>query len=405
MLLHLPLSCNTDGCYEMDVTEPPPLQQIDRTYVLQEGRKYSYFSGCDYYRLSSHPEVLRALSAAVRKFGLTVAASRLTTGNHELYRKLEQKLSAFFGTPSATVFSSGYVANLAVAQALAGDFDCALIDERAHTSLIDAASWLQCPVIRFRHRNVANAARVTGRRGKLSRLILLTDGLFSHDGSIAPLKDYLDILARDSVVLVDDAHGAGVLGKSGQGTLEHAGVSRARVIQTITLGKAFGVYGGAILGSAAVRRRILAKSHLFVGNTPMPLPLVAAAIQALGTFRKDRSLRARLLANTHYVKARLREFGVPILETPSPIISVAPRGRREVAALSRRLRAARVYPPFIRYPGGSAGGHFRFALSSEHTRAQLNNLIEALGGHFQAPPVHHKLSTAPGSVGQVVDTA
>lgn len=366
------------------MTEPPLLQQIDRTYVLHNGRKLSYFSGCDYYRLSSHPEVLRALRDSVQTFGLTVAASRLTTGNHELYRQLEQRLRSFFEAASATLFSSGYVANLAVAQALAGEFDCALLDERAHASLLDAASWLRCPVTTFRHRDAGDVARIVRRRRKSTRLILLTDGLFSHDGSIAPLKDYLATLPRDGVLLVDDAHAAGVLGKSGLGTWQHAGISRTQIIQTITLGKAFGVYGGAVLGSASLRQRILRKSPLFVGNTPLPLPLVAAALRAVKTFQKDRSLHARLLANTRRVKDRLREFGAPVLDTPGPIVSLTPTGRRAIEAIEKRLLAARIYPPFIRYPGGPAGGHFRFALSSEHTREQLDSLIDALRGHLQA---------------------
>ncbi|MBM3839252.1 MAG: aminotransferase class I/II-fold pyridoxal phosphate-dependent enzyme [Verrucomicrobia bacterium] len=364
--------------YETRVIEPPLLQQIDRTYVLYRGHKYSYFSGCDYYRLSTHPEVLRALNAGVQRFGLTVAASRLTTGNHPLYGELERRLTSFFKAPTATVFSSGYVANLGVAQALAGGFDCALMDERAHASLADAASWLACPVVRFQHRDAQDVARIVRNGARASRFILLTDGLFSHDGSVAPLKELLEVLPRNSVVWVDDAHAAGVLGREGKGTLEHAGVSRSRIIQTITLGKAFGVYGGAVLGSASLRRRILSQSSLFVGNTPMPLPLVAAAIQALSTFQKDRSLLTRLFANTKYVKDQLREIGAAIPDTPGPIVSVAPRDRRAIEALKKHLLAARIYPPFIRYPGGPADGHFRFALSSEHTRLQLDTLIEVI---------------------------
>lgn len=365
------------------MTEPPLLQQIDRTYVVHQGRKYSYFSGCDYYRLSTNPKVSRALNSALDKFGLTVAASRLTTGNHVLYRLIEVRLANFFQAQTATVFSSGYVANLAVAQALAGGFDYALIDQRAHVSLMDAASWLRCPVIRFRHRDAADVASIVRRRGKASRCILLTDGMFSHDGSIAPLEHYLSVLPRTAMILLDDAHAAGVLGGTGKGTPEHAGVSRARIIQTVTLGKAFGVYGGAVLSGASLRERILKNSHLFVGNTPMPLPLVAAAIQALNTFKNDRSLRRRLLENTRYVKSRLRQIGVPVLDSPSPIVSILPRDRRESMALTRRLLAAKIYPPFIKYPGGPVRGHFRFVLSSEHTRTQLDALIDALRRHVR----------------------
>src|SRR6185436_19832805 len=136
-----------------------PLQQIDRTYVLHRGRRLSYFAGCDYFRLSSHPEVLRALRDGLDRFGLNVSASRKTTGNHALYGQLEHKLAEFFGVEAAVLVSNGYMTNLAVAQALAGEFTHALIDERSHGCLFDAAKLLDCSLLSFKHRDPASAAK------------------------------------------------------------------------------------------------------------------------------------------------------------------------------------------------------------------------------------------------------
>ena len=357
--------------------EPEPLQQIERTCVRFRRRKLSYFSGCDYYRLASHPRVLAALRGGL-KFGLNVAASRLTTGNHVLYGKLEAQLAGFFGAESATLVSSGYATNLVAAQALAGNFSHALLDEDTHPSLADAARFLDCPVLRFRHADPADLAVSVRRCGPQAKLVLLTDGMFSRDGSAAPLKEYLAVLPGDAWVLVDDAHGAGVLGRTGRGTLEHAGVGRRRIIQTITLSKAFGVYGGAILGTAGLRRRILDRSHLFVGSTPLPLPLVQAALQAVQLLHSDTHFKQRLADNAAFVKNALRTAGLPVPETPGPIVALLPRNDRAVSSVKRVLLAAGIYPPYIHYPGGPASGYFRFAISSEHSRRQLDGLVRVL---------------------------
>src|SRR5439155_13186649 len=189
------------------------------------------------------------LHDGAQKYGLNVAASRLTTGNHLIYGRLERSLADFFDAPNVLLVSSGYLTNLVVAQALAGNFSHVLLDEDSHPSLSDAARFFDCPVLRFKHRNSDAVATSVRRCGPGAKLILLTDGMFSRDGSIAPLADYVRVLSRDAWMLVDDAHGAGVLGRTGKGSLEHAGVTRRRIIQTTTLSKAFGAYGGAILGT------------------------------------------------------------------------------------------------------------------------------------------------------------
>ena len=393
--------------YIQGMNEPEPLQQIERTYVRWRGRKLVYFSGCDYFRLASHPAVLKAAAVGLKKFGLNVAASRLTTGHHPIYEQLEAQLAKFFGAADALLVSGGYLTSTVVAQALAGEFSHVLIDERAHPALLDAAAHLGCPILKFKHRDADDLKRTVARCAALrsadlpigpfpvlqhdlpirrsalrgssrgARLIVLTDGMFSHDGSVAPLKAYLKVLPRDALLLVDDAHGAGVLGATGQGTLEHAGVSRQRIIQCVTLSKAFGVYGGAVLGTRELRETILAGSRAFIGCTPLPPPLANAALESVKILSRGGKLRVRLHRNAKYMKAALRRAGLAIPELPGPIIAIHPRSEAETRALRRRLLAAGIYPPFLKYAGAEAG-FFRFVISSEHTRAQLDGLVAVL---------------------------
>jgi 7-keto-8-aminopelargonate synthetase-like enzyme len=358
------------------MTEPEPLQQIDRTYVRYRNRKLTYFSGCDYFRLASHPEVIRALNEGVKKFGLNVAASRLTTGNHVLYQQLEERVAGFFGAENALLVSGGYVTNLIVAQALAGNFSHAIVDEKAHPSLWDAARLLDCPIVKLRHRDAQDLEQVVGRCGPGARPMLLTDGIFAHDGSVAPLATYLQILPKDAVMLVDDAHGAGVVGKTGKGAIEHEGVSRTRIIQTITLSKAFGTYGGAILGAASLRRRIIEHSKMFLGSTPVPLPLANAAVKSVQILKGDGSLRKRLVANTKIVKEAFCGSGKLYEITPGPIVPVVPRSARDATLMKKSLLEAGIYPPFVKYATGPANGYFRFVISSEHSRRQLEKLVD-----------------------------
>jgi len=360
------------------MTEPEPLQQVDRTWVLVGRRKLSYFSGCDYFRLASHPKVIAALREGVKRYGLNVAASRLTSGNHKLYGELENRLKTFFLADDALLVSSGYMTNLVVAQALAGSFSHALMDEASHPSLADASYFLDCPVLKFKSRDAGDLARAIERCGPQSRLIVLTDGMFSRDGSAAPLADYLKVLPGDGWVLVDDAHGAGVLGQTGRGTLEHTGVDRRRIIQTVTLSKAFGAFGGAILGTPGLRRKILERSRMFVGSTPLPLPLANAALQGVYILQNGAALRKRLATNSACVKRRLRAAGLPSPETPGPIVPVFPRTSKAAAGLKTALLEAGIFPPFLKYPGGPASGYFRFVFSSEHTSNQLDRLVSVL---------------------------
>ncbi len=357
-----------------------PLQQVDRVFVRWRGRRLVYFAGCDYYRLASHPRVLTAVRRGLKAFGLNVASSRKTTGNHALYEELEGELARFFGTEQAVLVDNGYTTNLAVAQAFKGEFTHVLMDARSHMSVADAAVLLGAKVISFAHLDVVDFRRQMSGLAHGARPIVFTDGMFSHDGSVAPLAEYLAVLPVKGALLVDDAHGAGVLGTAGQGTPAHCGVRDARVIQTVTLSKAFGAFGGAIIGTRAVAEAILTKSRCFTGATPVPLPLAAGALESLRLFRANPKLQTRLHANATWLKDQLRAGGMALPDAPGPIVPVIPASAKAAEQLKQRLVHAGIHPPFIRYPGGPEGGYFRFVISSEHTRAQLAKLAEVLTG-------------------------
>ena len=358
--------------------EPEPLQLIGQTEVRFRRRTLVYFSGCDYFRLSRAPQLAAATRAALAECGLSVAASRRTTGNHVLYEKLERELARFFGAETAVLLPDGYLAGLAVTQALAGEFTHALLDEFAHGALADAARMLACPVKTFTHRDADDLARGLAKCGPSARPLVLTDGMFSHDGSVAPLRAYLKILPSSGMILVDDAHGAGILGRTGRGALEYAGVSRSRVIQCATLSKAFGAYGGVVLASRALQKKILTHSRVFVGTTPLPLPLAGAALASLKILRNEPGRRKKLFQNLTWLRTDMQAAGWNILETPGPIIRLPDLSAAATSALKARLLVAGIDPPFLKYPGASAGGIFRFVISSEHRPAQLAKLAGVL---------------------------
>jgi 7-keto-8-aminopelargonate synthetase-like enzyme len=375
------------------MTEPEPLQLIGVNEVRFRGRQFTYYSGCDFLRLARDPRLAAAASKTLVQHGLTVAASRITTGNHQLYTQLETALATFFDAPTALLLPDGYLAPMAVAQALAGEFTHAFIDELAHGALADAARMLDCPVQKFPHRDAAALAKLISQAGRTARPIVLTDGIFSHIGSAAPLRDYLKILPARGLILVDDAYGAGLVGAHGRGTLELCGVSRSRIIQCATLSKAFGAYGGIVLGSRVLREKMRTRSRNFMGTTPLPLPLAGAAFVGLKIVQREPARRQRLFANLKWMRTQLRAAGWAIDETPGPILRLPLLPAVAATKLKARLLTAGIYPPFLKY-GNTAQGYFRFIISSKHTKAQLARLRAELVEFKNTPATKERMTKA-----------
>lgn len=362
----------------------PQVRQVDPLHVKFESRTLVYFGGCDYLRLSWHPDVRRALSTGLKRHGLNVAASRGTTGNHPLYPQLEERLAGFFGCEDAILVSNGYMASLAVGQAMAGPFTHALLDAKAHACLRDAACLMGIGISESPHGTALSASALDRKTGRHSKVMVMTDGMFSQNGFVAPLREWSRSLRRGDWLLVDDAHGVGVLGENGRGAVEWTNTRHPRLLLTATLSKAFGVYGGMILGPSRALDGIRSKSRMLLGNTPLPLPLVEAAMTSLRLTSRNPARRGRLLAQAAWLKRLLVENGWrdPVA-TPAPIISAIPRSPRAARRVSDALRAAGIYPSLIHYPGGPGTGYFRFAISSEHNRDQLRNLATVLLDHLR----------------------
>jgi 7-keto-8-aminopelargonate synthetase-like enzyme len=356
------------------------LRVASRTEVWLGRRRLTYFGGCDYFRFSVHPQVLAAAIRAAQQFGLGVAASRRTTGNHPLYEQFEGELADFCGAEAARLVSTGYAANLVVAQALAHDFTHLLIDAGAHPSLHDAATFFAAQRLQFRAGDTAEAVRLQAKLPAQARCLVLTDGIGATDGAAAPLAALRAGLRPETWLLVDDCHGLGTVGRTGRGSLELAGIDHRQVLHTGTLSKALGAFGGVILGDRNLIQRVTTSSPLFTGSTPPPLPLVAAAKAALARLRTHPGPLRRLHAHVAQVKQTLWAAGRLERITPGPICRVVPRDDLDRKQLTERLLKADIFPSFLDYPGLPSGGAFRFGLSSEHTRAQLRALIQAVTG-------------------------
>ncbi|HUR46853.1 MAG TPA: pyridoxal phosphate-dependent aminotransferase family protein [Candidatus Saccharimonadales bacterium] len=365
-------------------TLPESLQFAGSNYVLSGRRKLLYFGGCDYFRLSRHPAIVEALERGLRKYGMNVSASRKTTGNHPLYLKVEKALATFFDSPRAILIGTGYMTNMVAAQALRGQFSHVFMDARSHPSLRDAARFLDCPILEFKHRNPADAGTVLKRCGPKATPLLCTDAMFSHDGSIAPLDRYLEVLSGRGKLLVDEAHSGGVIGASGKGIAAHFGIASKEIIRTVTLSKAFGLYGGAILCDEETSRAILTRSPMFTGHTPLPLPIAHAVLSALRLLRTDRTIRERLHRNARLIDGSLYTSRNGCCEMPTPIASWVPNNGKAARRLKLALLRAGIHPPLIYYPGGPEHGYFRFMISSEHTPAQIKLLVGVLQRHGAA---------------------
>ncbi|HEY0457393.1 MAG TPA: pyridoxal phosphate-dependent aminotransferase family protein, partial [Verrucomicrobiae bacterium] len=331
---------------------PPALRQIDPTHVLHGGRKLIYFGGCDYFRLSWHPKIRRALVDGLAEHGLNVAASRITTGNHPIYSQLERALELFFRCEKALLLGNGYMTNLAVVQGVRSEITHALIDEQAHASLQDAAQLLERPVRRFAHGNPVALLAALRSCGPKSRPLVLTEGFCAQDSTIAPISDYLLALPKSALVLMDDAHGVGTLGATARGAAELLYLDDPRVICTMTLSKAFGVYGGAILSSSDIIKKIVQRSRLFQGHTPLPPPMAAAALAAVHILSEDIERRERLERNINHVHMRLAGAGHELPKVCSPIITMKFKTEPAKAQLKKALLRAGIYPSFIHYPSG-----------------------------------------------------
>jgi 8-amino-7-oxononanoate synthase len=360
----------------------PELRFLDRTHVMFEGKPYLFFGGTDYHRLASHPEVVAACRQEAESGGLSSAGSRITTGNNPLYARLEARLANFLGTAEVVLCSGGYLSNTVALEGLADDYQRFFMDSDAHVSLRSAARGLASErVSTFRHADPDDLSRqIRSSLHSGERPLVLTDGVASYNGELSPLEAYWEIIRnRGGLLLVDDAHGIGTIGPSGKGSPEEAHLPPVAFVQTGTLSKALGTFGGLVAGPAGLAARIMDRSQAFAGATAIPPPIAAAAIRSIEILQANPGMMSGLQMRATRVRERLRAMGFDTGSSPAPIISITHRDTAKNERLRLILLEDGIYLPLIRdYPGSPPGGHLRLTLSSVHTDQDVERVLEAV---------------------------
>jgi len=344
------------------------------------GRWHLDFASNDYLGLAQHPEVTAALGEAALSHGVGGRASHLVNGHHALHEALEREIADWLQVPAALLFGSGYLANLAVLQSLLGAGDLCIQDRLNHASLIDGARLAGCELRRYPHADAAGARRQLNA-APAGAAVLASDGVFSMDGDIAPLPA-LAAVARDEHALfyVDDAHGIGVVGADGRGSVAAAGLTCADVpLQLVTLGKALGGYGAIIAGEAALVQHLAETARPSIYTTALPPALAAATRVAVRLARNGDKRREHLQELIEHFTARADAEGLQRLPSPTPIQPILIGGNTQTMRIAARLLEAGFQVGAIRPPTVPEGrARLRITLSALHSKAQIDALLDAL---------------------------
>jgi 8-amino-7-oxononanoate synthase len=437
----VPISAINDGTRHVptSMTPMPVAESAPGAYTRIDGREYLYFVGTGYLGLQGHPEVIRAACEATQQYGIHSATTRAGFGNTPPTLSAEQSAAEFFATEDAFYFVSGYAGNSILLSALENDFDALFVDELSHYCVFEAARHRRCPSFTFRHRNVDDLAAVlTKNLQPDQRPLVLSDGVFSARGTIAPVDDYCKLLKgyEGAGLLLDDAHAIAVLGTNGRGTLEHFGFFDGRtntanpvgnalrgvpqapanasnlcagtaqrpfptdaVVRVPdsasktgkdeyngcatficgTLSKAIGAYGGIIPGSREFLGRVRNASHWYDGASSPPAAAGAATVKALELIRADASHRTRLWSNVRMLKDGLRAMGFDVDDTPVPIICLIAGNADNMRRIQHELMVRGIAIAYMAaYAGLGPEGGLRIAVFATHTEAMIRQLLDQL---------------------------
>ena len=350
-------------------------------HVAMGGRDYLAFCSNDYLGLANHPRINAAAIEAVSRYGVGAGASPMVTGHNVLHQRVEEKLAAFTGLPRALLFPSGYQANIGAITSLVGRGDSVFSDELNHASLIDGTRLSRAEVQRYPHCDVEALARALAASDAKNKLVV-TDAVFSMDGDIAPLTQILALCeGHDAWLLVDDAHGFGVLGKNGHGVLEHLGLSSPRIVYVGTLGKAAGVAGAFVAGGDEVVEIVLQRARTYMFSTAGPAMLAAAVAESLDVMRDEGWRRTHLADLIARLKSAMAESGAGLAPSDTPIQPLIVGSNAAALELATRLRESGILVPAIRPPTVPEGtARLRVSLSAAHSLEEVGQLALALAG-------------------------
>lgn len=348
-------------------------------HIVANQKPYLSFCSNDYLGLANRPELIAAMQKAAGDSGVGSGASNLITGHHRYHDLLEKRLAKFVDMPAALLFSTGYMANIGVLGALTGRGDAIFADKLNHACLNDGAYFSYADFHRYPHNDVQALEKLL-QASQAKHKLIAADAVFSMDGDIAPIPEYLALCEKyDAYLYLDDAHGFGVLGEHGQGSLNHFNIKSPRIIVMATLGKAAGVAGAFVAGEQVVIDYLIQKAKSYVYSTPAPPALSATLSASVELIEQGDDLRANLYALIAYLKQNLRLKKWKLLESDTAIQPLIIGGNEESLAVSEYLQAQGILVPAIRPPTVPTGtARLRISLSAAHSLNDVKQLVAAI---------------------------
>ncbi len=349
-------------------------------WLMVDGKRVLNFCSNNYLGLANHPALVAAAKKALDEMGAGPAAVRTIAGTTTLHVELEKRLAAFKGVEAAITFQSGFTANLATIPALVGKEDVIFSDRLNHASIIDGCRLSGAKIIAYDHCDVASLEKaIQENQGQYRRALIVTDGVFSMDGDVAPLSDIYEVAKKyDLLLMVDDAHGEGVLGKGGRGIVDHFGLHGKVDVEVGTLSKAFGVVGGVVAGNATIVEWLRQRGRPFLFSSAVTPPDAAACIAALDLLESSTELVDRLWENARYFKAEMKALGFDTGVSTTPITPIMLGEAPLAQQFSRDLFDAGVFAMAIGYPTVPQGkARIRVMISAAHAKEDLDMGLEA----------------------------
>ena len=345
-----------------------------------EGRSLINFCSNDYLGLAGHPDISLALKQAADVYGTGSGASHLVSGHSVVHHQLEEQLAEYTGRPRALLFSTGYMANIGAINALIGRRDLVLQDQLNHASLLDGGRLSQADFQRYKHVDMASLEQRL-EQSSAERKLIVTDGVFSMDGNLAPLREISMLAEKHSAwLMVDDAHGVGVLGQQGGGLVEELNMTVEQVPVLVgTLGKSFGTFGAFVAGSEALIETLIQFSRSYIYTTALPPAIAAATLASLKIVREESWRRDRLVQLVARFRRGAQQIGLQLAESNTPIQPVLINNDEKVMQVGQQLRAAGFLVGAIRPPTVPVGtGRLRITFSANHSEEQVDQLVAAL---------------------------
>ncbi|MEC1446009.1 glycine C-acetyltransferase [Bacillus haynesii] len=360
--------------------ELPIIESLQGSTVKMKGKDIIQLSSNNYLGLTSHPRLQKAAEEAVKRYGAGTGSVRTIAGTFTMHDELEKKLASFKNTEAALVFQSGFTANQGILSSILTKDDIVISDELNHASIIDGIRLTKAGKKVYQHADMEDLEKILKKSMNYRMRLIVTDGVFSMDGDIAPLPEIVRLAEQyDAFVMVDDAHASGVLGENGRGTVHHFGLDGKVHIQVGTLSKAIGVLGGYAAGSKVLIDYLKHKGRPFLFSTSHPPAVTAACIEAVNVLMEEPSLIKKLWDNTAHFKKGLEKIGLPLIKSETPITPILIGDEAEACRFSNTLFELGLFAQAIVFPTVPKGkARIRTIMTAQHSKEELDKALEII---------------------------